>query len=47
MEARGKYFLMNGYRRALIVIIVSFPASDCIQVASKKKYVAGKAIYCN
>ena len=27
MEARVKYFLMNGNRRALIVIIVSFLAS--------------------
>jgi hypothetical protein len=37
MEARVKYFSMNGNRRALIVIIVSFFASDCIQVASNKK----------
>jgi hypothetical protein len=32
---------MNGNRRALIVIIVNFLASDCIQVASKKKDGAG------
>jgi hypothetical protein len=36
MEARVKYFSMNGNRGALIVIIVSFFASDCIRVASKK-----------
>jgi hypothetical protein len=40
MEARVKYFLMNGNRRALIVIIVSFLASDCIQItyASKRRW---------
>jgi len=44
MEARVKYFLMNGNRRALIVIIVSFLASDCIQItyASKKMGGSGK-----
>jgi hypothetical protein len=40
MEARVKYFLMNGNRRALIAIIVRF--LDSIQVACKKNDGAGK-----
>jgi hypothetical protein len=36
MHEGKENILMNGNRRALIVIVVSFLASDCIQVASKK-----------
>ena len=43
MEARGKYFLMNGYRRALIVIIVRFLDSlIAFRLHPRKKMGQGK-----